>query len=304
MKVVQFRQYGGIDVLEVVDVPKPRATGHEVVVQVKAAGINPGESKLREGMMRSFAALEFPSGEGSDFAGIVSEVGPDVRHFKMGDAVVGHTDKRASHAEYVGVSEDDLVLKPELVSWEVAGALFVAGTTAYASVQAVGLKPGDKVIVSGASGGVGSIAVQLAILRHAEVYGIAGEDNHDWLRSKGIVPISYSGDVRANIQAVVPRPDAFIDTVGKGYVKLAIDLGVKPERINTIADFAAAQQYGVKTAGSAQAATTDVLKDLLDRTADGSLEVPIAKTFRLEDVRGAYAFLESQHHRGKVVLLP
>lgn len=303
VKAVQIQQYGSVDVLEVVDVPKPSATGNEVVVQVKSASINPGESKLREGMMGSFAPLVFPSGEGSDFAGIVNEAGSEATHFKVGDAVVGHTDQRASHAEYLAVSEDNLVLKPSLVSWEVAGSLFVAGTTAYASIRAVDVKPGDKVVISGAAGGVGSIAMQLAHLQAAEVYGIASEDNHDWLRSKGIVPISYSGDVLANIQAVVPHPDAFIDTVGKGYVKLAMDLGVKSERINTIADFAAAQQYGVKAAGSAQAATTKVLKELVDMVAVGSLEVPIAKTFPLGDVRGAYSFLESQHHRGKVVLL-
>jgi NADPH:quinone reductase-like Zn-dependent oxidoreductase len=255
-------------------------------------------------MMRSFAPLDFPSGEGSDFAGIVAEIGPDVTHFKIGDEVVGHTDKRASHAEYVAVGEADLVLKPKAVSWEVAGSLFVAGATAYASVRAVGLKMADKVVVSGAAGGVGSIAVQLARLQDAEVYGIASESNDEWLRSKGVMPISYSGDVSANIQAVVPHPDAFIDTVGKGYVKLAINLGVKPERINTIVDFAAAQQYGVKTEGSSSVAATEVLKELLDKVADGSLEVPIAKTFRLEDVRDAYTFLETQHHRGKVVLLP
>lgn len=304
MKAVRIRQYGDVDVLDVVDVAKPQAGDSGVVVHVKAASINPGESKLRQGLMRSFAPLDFPSGEGSDFAGVVSEVGPAVTRFKVGDEVAGHTDKRTSHAEYVAAGEDDLVLKPKGVSWEVAGSLFVAGATAYASVKAVGIQPTDKVVVSGAAGGVGSIATQLAKLRGADVYGIAGEQDHEWLRAKGVVPIDYNGDIFAAIQSAVPQPDAFIDTVGKGYVRMAIDLGVDPKRINTIADFAAAQQYGVKTDGSAAVAATQVLQELMDKVADGSLEVPIAKTFKMEDVREAYAFLETQHHRGKVVLMP
>lgn len=303
-KAVQFKSYGGIDVLEVVQVDMPLAGPGDVVVQVKAASINPGEAKIRQGLMHNRFPATFPSGEGSDFAGVVNAIGPGVTKFKPGDEVVGHTDKRGSHAEYAVVSEDFITIKPQNVSWEVAGSLFVAGATAYASVRAVGTKDGDKIVVSGAGGGVGSIAVQLARLKGADVYGIAGEHDFEWLRSKGVIPISYDGDVLANIKESVSKPDAFLDTVGKGYVKMAIDLGVDPQRINTIADFAAVDEYGVKSEGSATASSIDVMEELVDDVSKGLLEVPIAKTFKLDEVREAFKFLEEEHHRGKVVLLP
>jgi NADPH:quinone reductase-like Zn-dependent oxidoreductase len=254
--------------------------------------------------MHSRFPATFPSGEGSDFAGVVKEIGADVTKFKVGDEVAGHTDNRASHAEYVVVSENNLVAKPKSVSWEEAGSLWVAGTTAYACVKAVGVKSGDKVVVSGAAGGVGSIAIQLAKLAGGEVYGIAGDHDHDWLKSLGIVPISYSGDVPAQIKSLVGTPDAFIDTVGKGYVKLAMDLGVAPERINTVIDFEAVEKYRVKSDGSAAAADNKVLEQLLTQIAEGVITIPIAKTFALKDVQEAFKFIDEQHHRGKVVLLP
>lgn len=302
-KAVQFDQYGGLDVLEIVDVPLPHPKPSQVVVRIKAAGINPGEAKIREGAMHQLFPAIFPSGEGTDFAGIVSDLGTGAIKFQIGDEVVGFTNERASHAEYITVEEANLTPKPPSVSWEVAGALFVAGTTAYASVKAVGVKKGDKVIIAGAAGGVGSIAVQLAKAKGADVFGIAGEHDHAWLASRGIVPLSYSKDVIAQIREKVGVPDALIDTVGHGYVKMAVALGIPPERINTIADFAAAKEYGVKTEGGRSVSPIQTLAELLEMVDDGSLEVPIARAFPLENVRDAFRFLAAEHHRGKVVLV-
>lgn len=302
-KAVMFNQYGGPEVLEVSDVPMPHPKPGQVVVRVRTAGINPGEAKVREGALRQHYPATFPSGQGTDFAGVVTDLGSGTIRFQIGDEVVGFTHERASHAEHVAVEEDHLVPKPPDVSWEVAGSLFVAGATAYASVEAVGVKKGDKVIVSGAAGGVGSITAQLAKARGADVYGIAGEHDHAWLASRGIVPLSYNKDVIAQIHQKVAVPDAFIDTVGRDYVKLAIGLGVKPERINTVVDYAAAQEYGAKTAGSSAAASAEVMADLLQMVVDGEIEVPIAKTFPLSEVREAFRFLADEHHRGKVVLI-
>jgi NADPH:quinone reductase-like Zn-dependent oxidoreductase len=162
MKAVRFDQYGGVDVLKVVDAPVPEPGQGEALVKVKAASINPGEAKIREGLLHARWPATFPSGEGSDFAGIVTKVGPGVGSVKVGDEVIGFTDKRASHAEYVVAEARNLTPKPAGVPWEVAGSLAVAGSTAYAAVHAVSLKPGDTVAVSAAAGGVGSIAVQLA----------------------------------------------------------------------------------------------------------------------------------------------
>src|SRR6202167_6820709 len=129
VKAVRFDEYGGVDVLKVVDVPRPVPGPGQVLVQVKAAGINPGEAKIREGLLHSRWPATFPSGEGSDLAGVVAGTGPGVTRFAAGDEVIGWTDNRASQAEYVVVEEQHLTAKSAGVPWEEAGALFVAGTT-------------------------------------------------------------------------------------------------------------------------------------------------------------------------------
>lgn len=303
---MRFDRYGGIDVLGVVEVPRPVPGPGEALVRVKAAGINPGEAAIREGVMHERWPATFPSGQGSDLAGVIEEVGPEVSAVSPGDEVIGWTDQRASQAEYVVVSADHLTAKPPGVSWEAAGALFVAGTTAYAAVRAVGAGSGDTVVVSGAAGGVGSLTVQLARLAGAAVIGLAGDHNHQWLLEHGAVPVRYGEGVADRIrEATDGRVDAFIDTFGGGYVAMAVDeLGVSPDRIDTIIDWAAAQQYGVKTEGTAAAASAEVLAELAELIDQGRLEVPIGRVFPLDQVREAYEELSRRHTRGKIVLVP
>jgi len=161
-KAVQFDSYGGVDVLEVRDVPRPVPGPGEVLVEVRAAGINPSEAVLRSGALADQFPATFPSGQGSDLAGVVAELGSGADGFAVGDEVIGFSMRRSSHAEYVTVPANQLTAKPSEVSWEVAGSLFVAGATAYAAVRAVRLVAGETVAIAGAAGGVGSIAVQLA----------------------------------------------------------------------------------------------------------------------------------------------
>jgi NADPH:quinone reductase-like Zn-dependent oxidoreductase len=306
-RAVRFDHYGDIDVLNVVDVERPVPTAGEALVLVKAAGINPGEASIRKGLMHERWPATFPSGEGSDLAGVVEEVGPGVDSVAVGDEVIGWTDRRASHAELVVVAAEHLVPKPAGVSWEAAGALFVAGTTAFAAVRAVGVSVDDTVVVSGAAGGVGSLVVQLACNAGALVIGLASEANHEWLRSLGVIRVAYDDGALADRirEAAGGRVDAFVDTFGGGYVRLAVEeLGVAPDRVDTIIDWGAAQEYGVKMEGTAAAATPEVLAELAGLIDRGELEVPIAKTFSLEEVRDAYRELERRHTRGKVVLIP
>jgi NADPH:quinone reductase-like Zn-dependent oxidoreductase len=303
-KAVRFDEYGGAEVLHVVEVPVPEPGEGEVLVRVKAASINPGEAKIRAGLMHSRWPATFPSGEGSDLAGIVEKLGPGVSGFAVGDEVIGFTDRRASHAEYVAVEATDLTPKPANVPWEVAGSLFVAGTTAYAAVRAVSLKPGETVVVSGAAGGVGSLAIQLAKAAGADVIGIAGPGNHEWLAGRGIKLVTYGEGLADRLREAAGKIDAFVDTYGEGYVKLAIDLGVEPSRIDTIADFAAVQEFGVKAEGTSAAASADVVAELAALVADGSLEVPIAATYPLDQIRAAFEELEQGHTHGKIVLVP
>jgi NADPH:quinone reductase-like Zn-dependent oxidoreductase len=302
---VRFDEYGDIDVLKVVDVPRPVPGPGQVLVKVVAAGINPGEASIRKGLLDAVWPATFPSGEGSDLAGIVEEVGPDVTRFVVGDEVLGFVETRSSHADLAVADADNLVARPGGVPWDVAGSLFVVGTTAYAAVRAVGLVPGDKVVVSGAAGGVGSLAVQLAAHAGATVMGLASEEHHRWLAGHGVIPVVYGDGVAERIrEASDGRIDAFIDTFGGGYVEMAIGLGVPPERIDTIIDRAAAQEYGAKTDGSAAAANAGVLAELAELIAEGRLEIPIAKTYPLTEVREAYRDLEQRHTLGKIVLKP
>jgi NADPH:quinone reductase-like Zn-dependent oxidoreductase len=227
-----------------------------------------------------------------------------VTGFSAGDEVIGWTDNRASHAEYVVVDEENLTAKPSAVPWEEAGALFVAGTTAYAAVRAVGLTGGDTVTVSGAAGGVGSIAVQLARHAGATVIGLASEANHPWLAGHGVIPVAYGDGTADRIRHVASKVDAFIDTFGAGYVQLAIDLGVEPSRIDTVVNFEAVAQFGVNAEGNASASTASVLAELAGLIAAGELELPIAATFPLDQVQDAYRRLAEGHVLGKIVLLP
>src|SRR5580692_1136613 len=302
MKAVRFERYGGIEVLQVADVPTPEPSHGEALVKVKAASINPGEAKIREGLLHAMWPATFPSGEGSDLAGIVTKLGPGVESFTVGDEVIGFTDQRASHAEYVVVEAHNLTIKPAKVPWEVAGSLAIAGSTAYAAVRAVSLKRGDTVAVSAAAGGVGSIAVQLATRAGAKVIGIASPANHEWLTAHGVKPESYGKDLADRLRKA--SIDAFIDAHGGGYVKLAVELGVSPDRINTIIDFAAAHEYGAKAEGGSAVLNASMLAELAALIASGKLEVPIAATFPLDQVREAFSLLALGHSRGKIVLLP
>jgi NADPH:quinone reductase-like Zn-dependent oxidoreductase len=302
MKAVKFDKYGGIEVLRVAEVPIPEPAQGEALVKVKATSINPGEAKIREGQLHARWPATFPSGEGSDVAGIITKLGPGIDSFKVGGEVIGFTDRRASHAEYVLVEAKNLTLKPAQVSWNVAGSLPIAGSTAYAAVRSVTLKKGETVVISGAAGGVGSIAVQLAKRAGATVIGIASPANHEWLAAHGIHSEAYGDDLENQLRRA--KIDALIDTHGGGYVKLGIDLGISPARIDTITDFEGAQKYGTKTEGSGAALNAAVLAELAAMIAAGELEVPVAATFPLDQVRAAYSQLEQGHTRGKIVLLP
>lgn len=306
-KAVQFDSYGGIDVLKVRDVPRPVPGAGEVLVEVKAAGVNPSEAVIRSGALHNMFPATFPSGQGSDFAGIVAELGPGVSGVAVGDEVIGFSMRRSSHAEYVTVPANQLTPRPAEVPWEVAGSLFVAGVTAYAAVRAVHLIPGDTVVIAGAAGGVGSIAVQLARRAGATVLGIAGPSNDAWLSDHGAIPVNYGDNLPARLRAAAQsgHMDALLDFFGGGYVAMAVEqFKLPPDRIDTIADFDAVKLFGVQSKGGADAATAEVIAELADLVARGELEVPIAGVFALDDVQNAYRQVELRHTRGKLVLRP
>jgi NADPH2:quinone reductase len=304
-RAVRFDRYGGRDVLYVADVEMPSPGPGEVVVEVRAAGINPGEAAIRTGALHDMFPATFPSGEGSDLAGVVIATGPGVTEFSVGDEVLGFSFRRSSHATHTVVPVDQLIRKPPQMSWETAGSLYVVGVTAYAAVRAVDPQPGETVAVSAAAGGVGGLVVQLLALRQARVLGIAGPANFDWLRAHGVTPVAYGDGLADRLREAAPKGiDAFIDLFGPEYVQLAVDLGVAPERIDTIIAFQKAGEVGAKTEGSADASTTEVLAEMADLIVTGTLDFEVAATYPLDRVADAYEELEKRHTRGKIVLLP
>ena len=304
-RAVRFDRYGDRDVLYVADIDIPTPGQGEVVVEIRAAGINPGEAAIRWGAMHDMFPATFPSGEGSDLAGVVTAVGPGVSDFAIGDEVLGFSFQRSSHATHAAVPVNQLIRKPPQLSWEVAGSLYVVGATAYAAVRSVAPQPGETVAVSAAAGGVGSLVVQLLVLREARVLGIAGPSNADWLQAHGVIPIAYGDGLADRLRAAAPDGiDAFIDLFGPDYVQLAVDLGVAPERIDTIISFQKAAEVGAKTEGSSEASTPEVLAELAKLIVSGAIEFDVAATYPLDRVADAYAELEKRHTHGKIVLLP
>jgi NADPH2:quinone reductase len=304
-RAVRFDRYGDRDVLYIADVEVPQPPPGEVVVQVRAAAINPGEASIRNGALAQMFPATFPSGEGSDLAGVVSAVGDGASEFAVGDEVLGCSWQRSSQAEYVSVPVKQLIPKPAQLSWEVAGSLYVIGCTAYAAVRAVDPQRGETVAVSAAAGGVGSVVVQLLALEGASVLAIASPANHAWLSARGAIPVAYGDGLAERLQAAAPAGiDAFIDLFGPEYVDLAVELGIDPSRIETIISREKAKEVGAKNEGSGNASTTEVLSKIAQLVAFGQIEIPIAATYPLEQVRDAFAELEERHTHGKIVLLP
>jgi NADPH:quinone reductase-like Zn-dependent oxidoreductase len=303
-RAVRFTEYGGRDVLHVdtIDIPTPGAG--EIVVEVRAAGTNPGEAAIRQGFFDT-ENPKLPSGQGSDFAGVVQSIGDGVTTVSVGDEVLGWSFSRSSQASHVLVPADQVVEKPASISWEAAGSLYVVGVTAYAAVRAIAPSEGETVAVSAAAGGVGSVVVQMLRHKGVNVLGIASASNADWLTLHGVTPILYGDGLEDRLRAAAPDGiDAFIDLFGPDYLDLAVALGVPVDRIETIISFEKAQQLGTKAEGSVDATTTDILAEVAGLVADGTIEIPIAATFPLEDVQDAYSQLEDRHTHGKIVLLP
>jgi NADPH:quinone reductase-like Zn-dependent oxidoreductase len=202
----------------------------------------------------------------------------------------------------VAVPQDQLISKPPELPWDQAACIPGVGATAWATVEAVAPRTGETVVVSAAAGGVGAIAAQLARLRGARVIGTASRANAEFLRGLGIEPVEYGDGLRERISSLAPSGvDAFLDNYGSGNVQQAIDLGVSPERINTIADPAAIARYGVRHAAQEQTTPAD-WRHLAQLAANGDFRIPIAAAYPLDKVQQAYRDVATRHGAGKRVL--
>jgi NADPH:quinone reductase-like Zn-dependent oxidoreductase len=301
-RAVSFTEYGGTGVLHIVDVERPVPGRGQVLVRVFVAATNPVDNALREGFMAAVMPTEFPSGQGWEFAGRVAEIGAGVDGFQAGDEVFGRV-VRTAQADYVLAQADQLALKPAGTPWEAAASLPSVGATAFAAVRAAAPTTGETVVVSAAAGGVGAVTTQLVLRTGARVIGTASEHNFEFLRGLGAEPVAYGDGLADRIRALAPDGvDAYLDNFGDGNVATALKLGVAPERVNTIADYAAPERYGVHGDAQAQANTPEIWAELAELVAEGALTVPIHAVYALEDVRQAYDELAKRHTRGKIVL--
>jgi len=299
-RIVQYNRYGGPEVLDIVEVDEPHAGPGEVRVAVRAAGINNFDSKVRQSpaIMPNRA---LPSGQGSEFAGVIDEVGEGSTTAAVGDEVLGWSNFEAQ-ADFVVVPADQIAPKPATLGWAAAGGLGLVGNTAERSTRAVTPQPRETVLVSAAAGGVGLFAAQFALADGAIVIGTASEDNHDYLRGLGVIPIAYGPGLIDRLRAAAPHGiDAVIDNAGQETIEVAIELGVNPKRINTIVYFEGAAKYGISTVGGGGKKSEDLAR-LARLVADGTIVLPIAATYPLAEVRTAYEQLETRHLRGKIVL--
>lgn len=301
MEAIVFEEFGGPEVLQAREVDAPHAGPGQVRIKVLAAGVNPMDYKIRRGYLEAMMPTTFPATPGVEVAGVVDEAGEGAE-FAVGDEVVGWS---ASGGYAQHALAGNVVRKPAGVSFEQAVALPVAGETAQRVLDLLQVKSGETLLVHGAAGAVGAIAVQLAVAAGVNVVGTASEGNHEYLRSLGATPIVYGDGLVDRVRAVAPVVDAVFDTAGQGGLKESIELRGGTERIVTIADFGAGE-LGVEVSpgGTAPEITAPWLTAQLQLVADGKLTVRIADTFPLAEAAKVQEISEGGHAKGKLVLLP
>lgn len=303
-RTVQFAEYGGPDVLGLVEAPPPQPGPGQVRVAVRAAGVNPIDWKIVAGFMREQIPLQLPAGTGSDVAGVIDEIGSDVTDWAVGDEVLGAS-TTPSFAEYAVAGAGDLVRKPAGMSWEAAGSLAGAGGTAYAVLQALNVGSGDTLLIHAAAGGVGSFAVQLAHARGARVVGTASERNHDYLRSIGATPVTYGDGLLERVRAAAPQGvDAVLDASGRGEIPMSIELTGDPTRVLSLVAFDAADTGIRLHVGGAGSLLAEALRELVTLVEQDRLTVSVSRTFPLEEVVAALDESRAGHLAGKIVIVP
>lgn len=308
-RVVLATAYGGPEVLTVADRPVGAPGPGEARVEVRAAGVNPADWKSYTGAFGTDPA-QLPRRLGFEVSGVVTAVGPDVA-LSVGDEVIGFRVSGGYAAEVV-VPASALVPKPASLGWEPAAGLMLAGATAVHTLTATGVGPGDTVLVHGAAGGVGLMAVQLAALRGARVVGTVGGDGADLVRRLGAEPVRYGAGLADRVRAIAPDGvDAALDLVGTDEaVDVSLELVAERQRIATIAAFGRAAADGIRALGGGPGADPGTeLRDaaraeLAALAGAGRLEVVVAGSFPLEDVAAAHRQGMAGHTHGKLVLLP
>jgi NADPH:quinone reductase-like Zn-dependent oxidoreductase len=298
MKAVRFSQFGGPEVLEIVELPDPRPGPGEVRIAVRAAGINPSDWKKRKGLMGG----ELPQTLGHEAAGIVDELGEGVADVAVGDRAFGFSADGAAQAELAVLSYYAPI--PPTLDFAGAAALPAAIETATRALDQLGVVSGSALLINGASGNVGSAAVQLAVVRGARVIGTASPANHDYLRSLGAEPVAYGEGLADRVRALAPDGvNVALDVAGSGVLAELIELAGGAEYVITVADFTGAQRHGVTFSSGDDGRALHVLGEIGELINSGRFSLPVARTFPLAEVSQAHRVSEHARLRGKLVLL-
>jgi len=298
MKAVRFSRFGGPEVLEIVDLADPHPGPGQVRIAVRAAGVNPSDWKKREGLMDR----ELPQTLGYEAAGVVDELGEGVADVAVGDRVFGFSVEGAAQAERALLSYYAPI--PPSLSFADAAALPAAVETATRALDQLGVVGGTTLLVNGASGSVGSAAVQLAALRGARVIGTASPANHDYLRSLGAEPVAYGEGLAGRVRALAPGGvDLALDVAGSGVLPELIELAGGAGHVITVADFLGAREYGVRFSSGDSGRAVHALGEIGEVIESGRFSLPVAETFPLDDVAEAHRVSQRGHARGKLVLL-
>ncbi|MFI1705065.1 NADP-dependent oxidoreductase [Streptomyces griseoruber] len=304
MRAVVARRYGGPEALELMEIDKPEPGAGSVLIRVKAAGVNPVDRHVVAGHLDSILEVSLPLVPGFDVAGVIEAVGPGVTEFSAGDEVFGYVRteqvQHGTYAEFVAAPVHTLAGKPASLTWQQAAGLPLVGLTALQSLSRVGVRSGETVLVHAAAGGVGSVAVQIAVARGARGIGTASEGNHEFLRSLGAEPVVYGDGLAERVRELAPEGvDAAVDCVGGDAVVVSQELLKDPSRVASIVDPEVTQR------GGHQVWTQPVPSDLaaLASLADaGELTVHIDRVLPLAEAADAFRLSETGRVRGKIVL--
>jgi NADPH:quinone reductase-like Zn-dependent oxidoreductase len=300
MRALRFTAYGGPEVLEWAEAPEPHAGPGQVRIAVRAASVNPIDWKMFTGAFSGGQPMAGVGYLGSDAAGVVDEVGEGVTGVEVGSEVLGKG--RDTQAEYAVL--DSWAVKPTSVDWAVAAAAGVAGETSERGLRLLGVQAGDTLFVDGGAGGVGAVAVQMAIAMGVRVIASASEANHDYLREIGATPVLYGDGVPDRVRAAAGGPvDAVFDVAGRTPIEDLISLTSEPTQVVSIANFTAGQAGARVTGGDADSQSMRALAQVADLLAQNKLVIKV-QTFPFDRAAEANRISQAGHVRGKLVLVP
>lgn len=305
---IAFDEFGPADVLHPRETDVPEPGPGQVRIEVRAAGVNPLDHKIRAGYMNAVFPVELPHVPGIEAAGVVEAVGEGVTALAAGDEVFGPT-VTGSYARLALAEAARLAVKPASLGFPEAAALPVAAETAYRALDELQVRPGETLVVHGAAGGVGTLAVQFAVARGLRVVGTAGEANHEHLRRLGVIPVSYGAGLVDRVREAAPEGvDVAFDTTGLAEsLAASVELTGATDRVLTIGSPLTASEYGVafsSGAGPGGYFGAQAFAEALALHAAGTLDVAIHRAYPLAEAADAQRASEAGHLRGKIVLLP